>query len=118
MMSYNRDHPVTVLPPPRLAAAASQLPPTTAWMENDVLHFKTGGQDTAAPIQRTAPLVLEYVLYSLTQTMDARSVPFPIRRLFTGEPLTAKGNEFPGAPGAGGGPVGQPPQPPPGAPQR
>jgi hypothetical protein len=103
MIRYSKDRRLTVVPPPRLAAAASNLPPTTAWMEGTTLHFDVGGKDTPSDLSRTAPIVIEYVLYSLTQA-NPNAVPDPIRRIFGGGPP-------PGWPESSGQP-GFPPPPP------
>jgi hypothetical protein len=86
MVRYAKDNRLKIVPPPRLAAAASNLPPATAWMEGLVLHFDVGGKDTPSELSRTAPIVLEYVLYSLTQAVPPSSVPEPISRIFGGGP--------------------------------
>lgn len=79
---YTRSNPLTVLPPPRLIDAATNMPASIAWLESNVLHFQVGDKDTASPLMQAQPIVIEYVLYSLTQTMEANTVPEPIRRMF------------------------------------
>ncbi len=102
MFRYSRENRLKIVPPPRLAALASTLPPTTAWMEGSVLHFDVAGKDTPSELSRAAPIVLEYVLYSLTQAVGPNAVPEPISRIFRGA-----------TPPQGGPEMGEPPDGPP-----
>lgn len=100
MFSYSKDKPLKIVPPPRVSAAAKDLQPTTAWMEGNTLHFNVGGKDTPSALNRASPIVLEYVLYSLTQAVGQNRVPPPIRRIFEGGPPPQGEPDMSGQPGA------------------
>lgn len=118
MYRFSRSNRLKIVAPPRLTAIATNMPPTTAWLEGTVLHFDVGGKDSASDLSRTAPIVLEYTLYSLTQVVGESRAPSPIRRIFEGGPPPSGGSEAEGQQGPpmppeeGGGPndsQGRPP---------